>query len=100
VRLVLAALILTGCTYQREAYAEDYKLVFCIYDRDCELFYVSTASCRSALSAVDELTWDCELVPKRARQCIRDMRELECPPEGEYPDYPLSCDEAYLCPDE
>jgi hypothetical protein len=87
--------------YQEEAYREDYVSEFCNWDALCGgSYYDDLTSCEQAFDENwDRLVEGCTFVPRDARLCVKGLRSLECPAEGEDADWPRPCDEDYVdCP--
>ena len=95
----LVALSAVGCGFSEEKYLETYAVASCEFTIACypEL-YASIDDCVAQVSEGDP-TEACTYDAAAARDCVDGVEAMECPGEGEFPEFPAACANVYVdCP--
>ena len=107
--LALAMIVvLAGCGLKEEKFEEKFAVANCEWALECYddaslefLGWDDLDACVNDFGGryIAE-TQGCVYDKKAARQCLRAMKKHPCPPAGEDPALPETCEAAFVCGDE
>lgn len=94
--LLLVAAGLSACAYGEDVYAEDYAEASCEFTVQCYPdLHASVEACLETVT-IGEGTDACTYDAGAARDCVDGVREMACPEEGAFPEFPAACANVYV----